>query len=424
MHDMIILGENACFDTDPIKTGLNANVLCVGSPGTGKTRYIVEPTLTCANEDNLVVTCTKRRIHDEYAPILKKKGYRVLTLDMTRPKDSDIAYDPLQFVESFNDIKALAEMVVMADPRKKSAMNTDPYWDQSAISLLCAEITYVIMSVDDPKFSDILQFHNRISFSNDSDASISTTVDEVFLKLALKDPDNFAVTSWRTFSNLPRRTAGSVISTLSAAMEQIFSPDIIELISSKPCIDFNGFSEQKGALFLITSPVAASTSAFTNLFYGQLFKSLFEMAEKEPDGVLKRHVRVIADDFATGGKVVNFAENISIMREKGVSFMAMIQSQSQLSSIYGEDDETTIINGFDTYVYLGGMDIKTCKDISVRIDKPLAEVLSMEVGKEFIFRRGSKPLETVRFDISGNREAISAERKYPFGFRSAQEERE
>ena len=37
----------------------------------------------------------------------------------------------------------------------------------------------------------------------------------------------------------------------------------------------------------------------------------------------------------------------------------LIQSETQLASIYGTDNAKTIINNCDTYIYLGGMDIAT-----------------------------------------------------------------
>ena len=136
-----------------------------------------------------------------------------------------------------------------------------------------------------------------------------------------------------------------------------------------------------------------------NMFYGQLFKSLFEYAEELPTGVLPVPVRVVCDDFATGGRIADFPEYISIFREKGISVNLLIQSESQLAAMYGEDAATTIINNCDTYIYMGGMDLLTCRSISQRINKPLEDVLYMPIGKEYIMRRGQKPIAADRCDV-------------------------
>ena len=74
-------------------------------------------------------------------------------------------------------------------------------------------------------------------------------------------------------------------------------------------------------------------------------------------------------------------------------------AESQLESMYGENEATTIINNCDTYVYMGGMDIKTCKNISQRLDKPLKKVLSMPLEQVVVFRRGEEPFVSRRYQI-------------------------
>jgi len=68
--------------------------------------------------------------------------------------------------------------------------------------------------------------------------------------------------------------------------------------------------------------------------------------------------------------------------------------------MYGSDATTTIINNSDTYVYVGGNDLRTARNISERLNVPLDEVLYMPVGQAIIFRRGQKPIAfRQRYDI-------------------------
>ena len=48
---------------------------------------------------------------------------------------------------------------------------------------------------------------------------------------------------------------------------------------------------------------------------------------------------------------------------------------------------------------MGGMDLRTGRSMSERLNVPLEDVLYMPIGKEFIFRRGQKPIVTTRYDI-------------------------
>ena len=138
------------------------------------------------------------------------------------------------------------------------------------------------------------------------------------------------------------------------------------------------------------------------MFYGHAFKELFEYGEEQPDGILPVPVELAADDFATGCPVPMFDQYISIFREKRISVTILVQSESQLSSIYGENETTTIINNCDTYIYMGSNDLCTARNISQRVNLPLEDVLHMKLGKQILFRRGAKPKIGQRYQIFEN----------------------
>ena len=51
---------------------------------------------------------------------------------------------------------------------------------------------------------------------------------------------------------------------------------------------------------------------------------------------------------------------------------------------------------------MGGMDLKTGRSISERLNAPLEDVLYMPIGQEYIFRRGQRPIVTTRYNITRN----------------------
>ena len=167
-------------------------------------------------------------------------------------------------------------------------------------------------------------------------------------------------------------------------------------------VDFEKLASEKTVLFITTSPVNSSLNSFISTFYGTAFKDLFEFAEEQADGRLPIPVDVLADDFATGCPVNMFEQYVSIFREKGLSVTVLIQSESQLSSLYSSEKATTIINNCDTIVFLGGMDLETGKNISMRANRPLEDILYLPIGSEIIFRRGMKVIFTKRYNIFQN----------------------
>ena len=168
----------------------------------------------------------------------------------------------------------------------------------------------------------------------------------------------------------------------------------------KAWVDFPALTAEKTVLFVTTSAVNPSLNAFAGLFYSQAVKELFEYAESRENGVLPRPLHLLCDDFAVGARVSSFAQYISVFREKGMSVSILLQSESQLRSMYGDADAVTIINNCDRYLYLGGMDLATCRSVAERMSLPLPEVLYMPLGREFLFQRGRRPVVTERFHIT------------------------
>lgn len=400
--DRLILGdgENCIFSSDSQETGLNNNILVIGTSGCGKTVSILEPRILETFNKSLIATVTKRRIVKKYSMVMRKRGYNVWDLNFVHPGKGNCGYDPLMHIGSYNDITFLARSIVLANPQKAQS-SADPYWDDGATSLLSAEIAYILMTKDNPTFADVLAFHNRLTFE-DGGGVIVTNYDGEFDYLAEKDPSCFAVSCWKSFKQLPVRTAGCVYSALNTTIDSIFTPELKKMFRIKEMVDLEKLASEKTVLFITTNPVNSSLNGFVSTFYGTVFKDLFEFAEDQADGKLPVPVDVLADDFATGCPINMFEQYVSIFREKGLSVTALIQSESQLRSLYGNEKATTIINNCDTIVFLGSMDLETGRSISVRANRPLEDVLYMPIGSEIIFRRGMKPIFTKRYDIFQN----------------------
>ncbi len=407
--DRVILGKNAIFSTDCSVTNLNNNIIVCGTSGSGKTMSVTEPRLLETFNTSLICTVTKRRIVHKYKQMMAERGYEVLDLDFANCSEGNVGYDPLAYVKSSIDITHLAESIVIQSG--KESFKSDPFWDRSAISLLSAEIGYVLRKVKDPTFADVLDFHEALKLNLMRDEARSTH-DAAFARLEEEDPGCFAVSCWKTFITNPPRTIQCVYTALNTAIDKIFPPDIKELLRKGNRVRFADVAKKKTVLFVTTSPVNPSLQTLLNVFYGQAIKELFEFAEDQPRGVLPIPVHILCDDFATGGRILNFAEYISIFREKGISVTLLLQSESQLSSMYGADNATTIINNCDSYVYMGSNDQTTQRNVSIRADRPLSDIMYMPVGTVIIFRRGGKPVHTTWYNITEDERYIRINNAY------------
>lgn len=395
--ERMILGRDAVYSGDPCRTGLNRNVIVCGSSGSGKTLSFLEPRLLNTYKSSLFLSVAKRRLVQKYAPVFLRRGYRVLDLDFTDPAHSSDGFDPLSHISSCTDVQFLAECIVYADRRHFPSAG-DPYFDRAAIELLSALLDYTRRQIRNAALSDTLALLDALRIE-EHNGLIRTSLDRRFRELEETAPDCFALRCWNKFLQLPVRTAGCVLSALSTAATALFTPELRKMISAGAAVDFEAAAREKTVVFVTVSPVNRALHTFVNLFFRQAIKDLFEFAERQPTGELPIPVSFLFDDFAVGSRLPDFPECISVFREKNISAAILVQSESQLQSIYGENDAVTIINNCDTYLYTGGMDLKTCRNIGERMNVPTDEVLYLPVGKVVIFRRGARPVITERYPV-------------------------
>lgn len=80
------------------------------------------------------------------------------------------------------------------------------------------------------------------------------------------------------------------------------------------------------------------------------------------------HVRCILDEFANIGQIPKFDKLIATIRSREISASIILQSKAQLKSIY-KDNAETIEGNCDTFLFLGGKEKSTLKDLSEVLGK-------------------------------------------------------
>jgi len=399
--ERIILGNNCIFNGDPKETGLNRNVLVVGGTGSGKTVSFVEPalmeSLRVTKPNNKIIILTKRELADKYIPLYKAAGFKVYDLNFSNPERGNCCYDPLAYIKSEEDIAENSRSIVMSNERKKHS-TADPYWDDSAEQLLSALTAGTMMIKDNSTWADVLDLHFSLKIE-ESSFGITTSLDPMFDKIEKAAPDCYAITCWRTFKEAAPKTARSIYVSMNPTL-RVFTTNIRNSIKTKPSVDFNKFSKEKSILFITTSPVKKALHGLANIFVSQAISELFAIADEMETGTLPIPVDIIFDDFATGAKVSEMPEKLSICRAKGIAFLGiLLQSEAQLQRMYGESESIEIIDNCDSYVFFGGNNYETARSLSLKLNVPLDEILYLPIGQIIVFRRGQRPTFSTRFDI-------------------------
>ena len=400
MADMTCLAEGIVFPADSRVTGLNLNEIVVGPTGCGKSFSNAYSRLLHTTQSSVVVPVAKRAILDLFSDMFRERGYQVVVLDFAHPERCTVGYDPMDYIRTPEEVVQTARNLVGGEPSRSRNGDLDPYWNDSATSVLAAEIALIRQWAQDgkrkPCFADVIKLHRSMKI-DPKESLLKTNLDRLFDKAEEKHPGNQASELWRTIRDLAPRTASCILSIVNNAIDKIFSENVLEMTRKDRRVSFRKLGERKTALFIVTSPMNRSLNNLVNLMYADMFRVLFETAENRESGTLKVPAHIICDDFACGSRIRDFEDYISIFRAAGISVTMLLQSESQLSSMYGSTAATTIINNCDTYVYMGGMDIETCGNVSKRMNKPLEKVMSMPLEQVVVFRRGTQPAVARRY---------------------------
>ncbi|MCF2668299.1 TraM recognition domain-containing protein [Faecalicatena contorta] len=133
-------------------------------------------------------------------------------------------------------------------------------------------------------------------------------------------------------------------------------------------MELDMLGDQKTAMFVIISDTDDTFNFIVAIMYTQLFNLLCDKADDEHGGRLPYHVRLLLDEFSNIGQIPKFDKLIATIRSREISASIILQSQSQLKTIY-KDAAETIIGNCDTVLFLGGKESSTLKEISETLGK-------------------------------------------------------
>ncbi|MCR4686854.1 MAG: type IV secretory system conjugative DNA transfer family protein [Lachnospiraceae bacterium] len=397
--DMTPLADNYTFYADFGKTGVNQNVVVVASTGGGKTTSVVEPKLLHTFDTSMIVPLSKTALVEPYAELFEGRGYDVKVINFSDVKKSTIGYDPMMYVKNSDDVANLTKQLIDYN----APTSADPFWENNAESILRAIIELVMLNARSankkPRFEDVINLAKVFRYQKPTkgDEAMTTTLDSYFKKAEEQYPDNAATEAFKTCQEHPEKTALNVYSTFKSAIDPILTDSVESLVNKRDLISFEELGKKKTVLFVVTSAFNDSLKRFTNIMYSQMFKALFDTAESNANKTLKVPVHVVCDDFACGTRIEGFEKYISIFRAAGISVTLLLQSESQLSSLYGEHAATTILNNADTYVFMGSMDDMTVASVSRRMNLPYDKVMQLPLEQVMVMRRGCHPYVGKRY---------------------------
>lgn len=391
-----ILAKGIRQNNNSKETQLNNNDIIIGPSGAGKTTGYVIPNLLVSNESKIIVD-TKSSLYDAYAEELHNQGYNVQRLDLD--KEDSIGYNMFEYI-GFNEETQMydeQDILTLANSIVPDSFEREPFWSSSARGLLVSLIALALEEYGNgpDTWKHIIKVFGMIE---------SPEFDKLFIEAVEKNEDSFAyrIHSMNQTVDKAVQTKSCIRSTLSTALIPFASEKINATLSKEDRVDFSKLGKEKTALFISISDMDRSKDAIYSILFAQAFQQLCKVADKSEEKELEIPVRIILDDFAANTKIENFDKVTSVLRSRNVSVSIILQSISQLNSIYSKPESITIINNCDHMLYLGGQDFDTAQIIGSRMDKPVREILEMPLESAYLFERGKPARKVERFNINND----------------------
>ena len=352
------------------KYARNKNVMVIGGSGSGKTRFYVKPNLMqCSSQSfpvSYIVTDPKGTLLVDCGRMLERNGYVIKSLNLINFKKS-MHYNPFAYIRSEKDILKLVNTIIV-NTKGDGDKSGEDFWVKAEKLLYQAYIGYIWYEAPEHEknFTTLLEMINA-SEAREDDENFKNPVDIMFDELEARDPDHFAVKQYRKYKLAAGKTAKSILISCGARLAPFDIAELRELMSYDE-LELDTLGDRKTALFVIISDTDDTFNFVCAIMYSQMFNLLCDKADDEYGGRLPVHVRCLLDEFANIGQIPKFDKLIATIRSREISAAIILQSQSQLKTIY-KDAADTIAGNCDCTLFLGGKEKSTLKELSEVLGK-------------------------------------------------------
>ena len=351
----VVLGS---FDGHLLRSLRDEHVLVYAPPGAGKSTSLVVPTaLHWAG--SLLVLDTKSEIFSLTSGYRSKVlGQDVCRLDLTDDGPGLVRFNPLFTIpRGLGEIKAAQGLVSVMIPAPDKG---DPFWVNTAREFLVGLVLHVLYTEREPTLT---RCRERLL-----EGSVSRLLAEMVLtEHSDGRPHQEIANSARALLEQPDKTRGGVLSTVRESLSLFADPYLQRNTSTSDVVIGDLLDRDRPVSMYVTLP-AGDVDRLERILRTLVSQWLREMLLREVgDSSFHHRLLLLLDEFPVLGRMDYLVKAGALLRGYGVQLYIVVQSVTQLRSIYGQSE--TLSGLCSVQIMLGTTDGRTAKDVSERLGK-------------------------------------------------------
>ncbi|WP_049730567.1 type IV secretory system conjugative DNA transfer family protein [Rhizobium ecuadorense] len=333
------------------------HVMVIGSPGQGKSRGFVIPTMMSFEGSQMVLDMSGE-LFEETSGYLKNKGYEVFLL-APGSKFTD-GYNPLDLISTepnqrITDLQKLTQMLL---PERLRSDSSD-FWEESARILLTAMLGFVLECPDTRKsLSELYRILNSMSDERKAIVQLLENYEAV-----LSDQTRMQLTK---FAGRHEKIGEGIAAEIVAKLNFLQNP-LVEALTSITSIPIDTIRKRKMVVYIQADWNAMQIyERLISMFIQQMADKLVQMGSLRNG---EHEVLMMLDEFGNGGRIDTVLTLAPLIRKNGVRFVFILQDGAQLERLYQRSGQK---------ILMGASTIKLFMNFQSQED---ATAVSMAAGK-------------------------------------------
>ena len=364
-----------------MKPGDNNNLLCIGAPGSGKSRgFIIPFLLGCANRgESVFITDPKGELFEKLSPYFREKGHYVKAVNFLDMQHSD-GWNCLYGLDRETQlVQTVANTIIQNTSGPNEA---DDFWARAELNLLMALLHYVVNLKD--ANGKLLPIEQR-SIGAVYRMIANESINQINAKLMALPSDHPARGHHGLFLKAKENLWGNIVIGLGNRLA-IYQNKLVDKITSYNDVDLVLPGQKPCAYFVIISAQDAAYRFLSSLFFSLAIPQLSDYARLHgPGGRLPVLVNFCLDEYCNIGCMEGMADALNSIRGFNMSCQIVVQSLSQWEEKYPRKEWENQLATFNQTLYMGCNDNTTAKYLSEKCGKVTISVINNQMPMAPLF---------------------------------------